>query len=267
MIAHNRSERGLSSPQQWPNFQSGADTIGCGGRFGVAADWKVRAPAIHRILPPLVFAFAIFFLHLREAFPSDAPPLPPLTSVSGSPRLPGKFVWADLVTDDVASARKFYAGLFGWTFKAYGEYVIASNDERPLCGIFARPRPKDRSAEPRWFGYISVANVDRARRDALKAGGRVLVAPQQLPKRGEQAVFADSEGALFGVIRSSAGDPQDFLAEPGDWIWIQLLSGDANRASEFYQAVGGYEVIPNTTSNRLSDFVLASEGYARATIR
>ena len=48
-----------------------------------------------------------------------------------------------------------------------------------------------------------------------KAGGRVLAPPQKMPKRGEQAVFADPEGALFGVVKSSSGDPEDFLAEPG----------------------------------------------------
>ena len=31
--------------------------------------------------------------------------LPPLTTVEKNPRLPGKFIWADLVTDDVAKAR------------------------------------------------------------------------------------------------------------------------------------------------------------------
>jgi hypothetical protein len=193
--------------------------------------------------------------------------LPPLTTVSGSPRLPGKFVWADLVTDDVPAARKFYAQLFGWRFWEMGSYTIAVNDDRPLCGMFQRPRPKDRAAEPRWFGYISVRSVGRAQEAVTKAGGRVLAAPQKMPKRGEQAVFADPEGALFGVVKSSSGDPPGFLAEPGDWIWIQLLSRDAKKASEFYRVVGGYDVLENTASNRLSDYVLASEGYARTTVR
>jgi predicted enzyme related to lactoylglutathione lyase len=100
-----------------------------------------------------------------------------------------------------------------------------------------------------------------------KAGGRVLAAPRKLPERGEQAVFADPEGAVFGVVKSSSGDPEDFLAEPGEWIWIQLLSRDARRAAEFYRLVGGYEIVENTRSNRLSDYVLASKGYARATVR
>ena len=193
--------------------------------------------------------------------------LPPLSNVSGSPRLPGKFVWADLVTDDVPAARKFYSQLFGWTFRNIGDYVVVCNDDRPLGGMFQRPRPQDQSARPRWFGYISVSNVERAKKTVTQSGGKVLLEPQKLPERGEQAVFADAEGAMFGVVKSSSGDPEDFLADPGDWIWIQLLSRDAKKASEFYRAVGGYDIVENTTTNRQSDYVLTSEGYARATVR
>ncbi len=95
----------------------------------------------------------------------------------------------------------------------------------------------------------------------------MLAASQNFPKRGEQAVFADPEGAVFGAIKSSSGDPEDFLPDPGDWIWIQLLSRDALQAANFYRAVAGYDVVPNTTSNRLSDYLLVSEGYARGTVR
>jgi uncharacterized protein len=200
---------------------------------------------------------------------TDEPPtkLPPLNTVSGSPRLPGKFVWADLVTDDVPAAQKFYAGLFGWNFRYVGDYVIACNDDRPLGGIFHRPRPADQSAQPRWFGYISVPSVNRAKKTVTRLGGKMLVQPQELPKRGLQAVFADPEGALFGVVNSSSGDSPDFLADPGDWIWIQLLSRDGRKAAEFYSAVGGYKIVENGETNRVSDFVLTSEGYARATVR
>ncbi len=194
--------------------------------------------------------------------------LPPLTSVSGSPRLPGKFVWADLVTDDAQVARGFYSRLFGWTFREAGTYLIASNDDRPLCGMFERPRPADQpQAKPRWIGYISVPNVARARKTILQAGGRMLAEPKKVPKRGEQAVFADTEGAVFGVVRSHSGDPEDFLPGHGDWVWMQLLSRDALNAAMFYRGVAGYQVNENTSSNRISDYVLSSKGYARATVR
>jgi len=209
---------------------------------------------------------AAFILCLCPQFARSQ--LPPLTTVSGSPRLPGKFVWADLVTDDVPAARKFYSQLFGWSFSDRSGYVIGMNDSRPVCGMFQHSRPAGQSqARPRWFGYISVANVDKARNEILKAGGRELAAPKKMPDRGEQAVFADAEGAIFGVVKSSSGDPEDFLADPGDWIWIQLLSRDAKKASEFYRAVGGYDVVENNSANRQSDYLLTSGGYARAAVR
>jgi predicted enzyme related to lactoylglutathione lyase len=88
-----------------------------------------------------------------------------------------------------------------------------------------------------------------------------------MPDRGVQAVFADPEGALFGVIKSSSGDPEDFLPDPGDWIWIQLFSRNAEKAADFYKAIGEYDVLENTATNRLGDYILASDGYARATVR
>ena len=110
-------------------------------------------------------------------------------------------------------------------------------------------------------------SVSKAARAVTKAGGRVLAPVKDFPQRGEQAVFADREGAIFGVMKSSAGDPEDVLAEPGDWIWIQLLSRDARSAAEFYRAVAGYEVVENTSANRLNDYVLVSKGFARGTVR
>lgn len=194
--------------------------------------------------------------------------LPPLTTVEGNPRLPGKFIWADLVTDDVAKARSFYAQVFGWQFWEVGNYIIAMNDGQPLAGMFQKARPaNETNARPRWFGYISVANVGKAQRAVTKAGGRVLAPAKDFPERGEQAVLMDREGAIFGVMKSRKGDPEDVLAEPGDWIWIQLLSRDARSAAEFYRNVGGYEVVENTSGNRLNDYVLVSNGFARATVR
>ena len=214
--------------------------------FAIAAGLAILAPRIHA---------------------GDAP-FPPLTTVEGNARLPGKFIWADLVTDDAAKARDFYARVFGWQFWGMGGYAIAMNDGQPLAGMFQKPRPaNDPKAKPRWFGYISVPSVGKAERAVVKAGGRVIAPRKDFPKRGEQAVFADREGAIFGVMKSSDGDPEDALAEPGDWIWMQLLSRDARSAADFYRIVAGYEIIENTAATRLNDYVLVSKGFARATVR
>ena len=221
--------------------------------------------------PPLTqiasLALAALLSHASAAAAADSKSLPPLSTVSGNPQLPGKFVWADLVTYDISAAAKFYSELFGWTFRDFGGYWIAQNDERPLAGFIQRPKPADASARPRWFGYVSVPSVSKAEQVVRKAGGKVVAPPQKFRKRGEQAVFLDPEGAMFGVVKSSSGDPEDFLASPGDWIWMQLLSRDGRKAADFYRAVGGYEIAENTSPGALMDFVLSSKGYARATIR
>src|SRR5512140_3252436 len=130
---------------------------------------------------------AVFLLTLGgglgPSWAADTQKLPPLTTVSGNPRLPGKFVWADLVTDDVPAAQNFYGRLFGWRFRSLGNYAIAENGDRPMAGLFQMARPKDRpEATPRWFGYISVSNVERAERVVRDQGGRTAAAPRSMPK-------------------------------------------------------------------------------------
>lgn len=215
--------------------------------------WRVILLAALIATPPLAAA--------------DTRPAADLTKET-VPRLPGKFIWAELVTDNVAVARAFYGPLLGWTFRSQGDYVLVSSNGRPLAGMLQRPRPANQpQATPRWFGYLSVTDVERAQQAVTRAGGRVVAAPHEVAARGRQAVFADPEGALFGVIHAKAGDPADTAAAPGGWIWLQLLSRDAQRAATFYHKVGGYQVSRNTADKRSSDFILSSGGIARATVR
>jgi len=58
----------------------------------------------------------VFLMLLAAVARAAEAELPPLTTVENNPRLPGKFIWADLVTDDVTKARNFYSRVFGWQF-------------------------------------------------------------------------------------------------------------------------------------------------------
>lgn len=198
------------------------------------------------------------------------PELPPLAAAPNGERLPGKFIWADLVTGDTQAARAFYALLFGWQFRSFGDgptgYAVAFNGDRPIGGVVAAAPRGGSPGMPRWVGYISVGDVPQAARAILAAGGRQLVAPRKLPARAEQAVFADPEGTVFGIMRSEAGDPEDDLAEPGEWIWIQLLTRDMAKATAFYRAVAGYDVVENLQSARANDVLLVKGEFARAAV-
>ena len=203
---------------------------------------------------------AVFLLLAATAHAQKLPP------IGEGKRLPGKFVWADLVTYDAPASVKFYKGLFGWAFADYNGYIIAENEDMPIAGIFQKTRPADPEAKPRWFGYISVPDVEDAATAVVKSGGRVLAPARKFPGRGVQAVFTDPEGALFGAIRSSSGDPQDYEADVGDWIWIQMWSRNSQKSAQFYRSVAGYEIEENTVSARSNDYVLVSEKYARGTV-
>jgi predicted enzyme related to lactoylglutathione lyase len=93
-----------------------------------------------------------------------------------------------------------------------------------------------------------------------------MVEPRTIARRGTHAIVADSQGALVGMLTSSSGDAQEFRAGTGDWVWAQLLTDKPRQAVHFYQAVFGYTGMPDTRSEGGDDYLLASQGYARAGI-
>jgi predicted enzyme related to lactoylglutathione lyase len=210
-------------------------------------------------------------LAVLGANPAAASPtfeLPPPGGLPSHEHHPGKIVWADLVTPDLASAEQFYGGLFGWTFKhiraGKTDYAVAMVDGRPIGGILQRPVPPGEHRQPAWLTFIAVRDVDEARRNALSHGAESLSAPKSYAGRGRQAVLRDPSGAAFAVLASSGGDPPDFLAEPGEWLWSALLTKDPGQSAAFYQAVFGYDVFDTDSDDGAEHVILSSDDYARA---
>lgn len=172
--------------------------------------------------------------------------LPALATPATHLRQPGRVVWHDLLTPDLAIDERFYAALFGWTFRdvqpGRRPYTVAFSDGIPVAGLLERPLPRDGGRRPQWLGYISADDVDAAMRAALAHGGRDLSMPRDYPQRGRQAVLQDPQGVAFGVVSSTSGDPPDVLAAPGQWIWSALFTQDPEHEAAFYQDVFGYDV-------------------------
>ena len=194
--------------------------------------------------------------------------LPPLVQPPSGERHPGKMIWTDLITPNLADAKRFYGGLFGWTFddirSGDTDYAVALLDGNPVGGLVQRKiRPGERR-QPAWLTFLSVANADEAEHVALAHGGKVLSPPRTYGQRGRQAVLADPQGAVFAVLQSSSGDPQDVLAEPGEWIWSSLVTNDPKADADFYQDMFGYEVFELPSDDGQDHIVLTSDDYARA---
>ena len=196
--------------------------------------------------------------------------LPPLTEPASKTYQRGKLVWLDLVTADLAGARRFYGTLFGWTFAELGDsrsaYTLAYKAGFPVSGMVERTALRNKDRQARWIGFMSVADVKGAAAIVESKGGRVLIEPRQVPSRGEMAVVADPDDAPFGLINSSSGDPVDELGPAGDWIWSLYQSPDAGSAAAFYQDLAGYEVVEADPVGQAPHFLLVSGDYARGSV-
>jgi predicted enzyme related to lactoylglutathione lyase len=198
---------------------------------------------------------------------------PPIVDPPTGQHTPGRFVWGDLVTSDVAAAADFYGKVFGWTFETYGgdddrdTYTLALADGLPIGGmVFDQRAMKGKTPSARWVGLISVKDVKASTAAVTAGGGKVVYAPIMLGERGETAVFKDPEGVLFGIVNSKNGDPPDYAGDVDEWYWVDLWTADVEKAAAFYRAVVGYEAIPIADDGPRSGLRLFSGGFARAGI-
>jgi predicted enzyme related to lactoylglutathione lyase len=201
---------------------------------------------------------------------------PPITQSPTDVRSPGRFVWGELLTRDVGAAAEFYGKVFGWTFETYGPeddlktYTVVLSGGAPIGGmVYAAPRKEDKKGEraARWVGVISVPDVQAVASYVESQGGKVLMPPRVLGERGTAGLFADPEGGLFGALNSASGDPEDYLGDENQWLWIELWAEDAARMAAFYKGIANYEVTADGSAEETAGFRLRSGGYARAGIK
>lgn len=197
----------------------------------------------HPAMPLLVSATAALVVACATA---TGPDLSGMT-FSSEPLL-GKVVWHDLVTEDLEAARRFYGGLFGWTFEestgAGGrDYVLARQGDTYVAGLVPIDSSDDGTRLSRWLPYVSVADVDEAVGRGLNAGAVVAASARDV-NLGRVAAIVDPEGAVIGLARSRIGDPDDrtTAAAPGRPVWSELLANDPAAAAAFYRSVVGYDV-------------------------
>jgi predicted enzyme related to lactoylglutathione lyase len=196
--------------------------------------------------------------------------VPPVLTPAGTEHHVGKAILMQLVTPDLVASKKFYGGLFGWTWRDMVgrgmQYAEAANDGQPVAAFIQKEMPKAERRQPSWLAFVAVRDVDAASRIAVERGAKMLSGPADFPKRGRQAVLTDPQGAVFALLASSSGDPPDELADPGEWIWSALIASDPDRAAAFYQALFDYDVFEAPTADDSEHAILATEDIARASV-
>lgn len=220
----------------------------------------------------LTGGLSMMCLGVAAIVPAVAGPfeVPAITAPATTEHLVGKVIWLDLETTDLARAKKFYSGLFGWDFRDYHadgtDYAVAMSGSRPVAGILPRRIHKGEERASAWLPFIAVRDVDSAVSTALQHHAQIESDPANFPLRGRQALLTDPEGVRFGILASSSGDPPDTAATPGTWSWTALVARDSGDEAVFYQQVFGYALLGMPMNSGFERIRLSSDGQARISV-
>ena len=201
----------------------------------------VRTAAINR--PGKVALFCIISsVLLISACATQQPVTSPITSDPAGTYQVGKFVWFDLLTNDVPGTKQFYGELFNWEFEgaASDTSVTIKNNGSAIGGIIKLERLDKDVSESRWLSHLSVADVDMAVNQFRESGADVLKEAGDAPDRGRVAVVKDPQGAILALLRTKHGDPEDTELTTGDWMWNELWTSDVMASISFYQSLSGF---------------------------
>lgn len=174
----------------------------------------------------------------------DAPE-PALQKGDGEPR--GDFIWYELLTSDIAGAKRFYDAVVGWNIQDRSDFpndyrMIGRSDGKFAGGAMQlTDEMKQHGARPTWLGYVLVPDVDAQAAAIERDGGKVLLPAFDIPNVGRVAMVADPSGAPFYIMNPipPAGDPEaksDVFSvdRPQRVRWNELSSNDDDGAVAFY---------------------------------
>jgi uncharacterized protein len=164
----------------------------------------------------------------------------------------GRFLWLELMTNDVDAAKAFYTETLGWgtqTMQSSGgpPYTMFTAASGPVGGVWSlSEEERAQGVPPHWRAYIGTPDVDAATQKAVDAGGRVLMKAMDIPGIGRMSVVTDPHGAAFGPYTPHEwpGTPLA-RAQVGEFSWHELMSGSFDEAWKLYQSLFGW----NETGN------------------
>jgi predicted enzyme related to lactoylglutathione lyase len=153
----------------------------------------------------------------------------------------------DTSQPDPEAAVDFYSGLFGWEFEdtmppeAPGRYFIGRIRGLDAAAVGSIPEALPQTAT--WNSYVWVESADEAAEKVNDAGGKALMEPFDVGDSGRMAVFADPEGAVFGVWQAKEFKGAQIVNEHGSVNFNTLNTRDAEGAKKFYGAVFGWDTL------------------------
>lgn len=157
----------------------------------------------------------------------------------------GMFCWVDLTTTDPASAKVFYAKLFGWEYEDRPTdlgipYTICQIDGYRVAGLVLMPEHMQ-GQPPCWLSYIKHDDADAVAEKVTEAGGTVTMPPIDVGTEGRLFKAQDPAGAEFCVWQPKDNTGAHLVNIPNTLVWNELQTRDAPGSLRFYHSVFGWD--------------------------
>lgn len=164
-----------------------------------------------------------------------------------TPRVNG-FCWVELAAKNTDVAKRFYQGLFKWTYREeemspeMGSYITAMLDNDSVGAMFAMPDDmKKMNIPPHWGSYILVDNCNETTKKARSLGAKVIKEPFDVMEAGSMAVLQDPCGAVFMLWQKKAVAGATAPGNKhGAFCWHELMVADPKKAVDFYSKIFGW---------------------------
>ena len=184
-----------------------------------------------------------------------------------------RFIWYELMTTDLEAGLDFYRSVVGWTASPHPGNAVGG---KPYMILEARGRGVggamqltdamcDGGARPGWVGYIGVGDVDGEARAIEAAGGRIIMAPDDIPGVGRFAMVADPAGAPFYLLDPqppAGGEPEPAkMTDPGQVGWHELYTAQGQEAAfAFYSERFGWRTVEEMDMGPMGKYRIFSAG-------
>ncbi|MEU6318753.1 VOC family protein [Streptomyces sp. NPDC047009] len=158
--------------------------------------------------------------------------------------VPGGPCWTELGTSDMEAAKRFYADLFGWRPETdprqeAGGYTVAHLGDAAVAAL----SPLYQESQPvAWNVSFAVTDAEAAAEAVRAAGGTVILGPMDVFDAGRFTVARDPGGAAFQMWQQRTFPGAGLFNAPGSLGWVELLTREPDRVTDFYTTVFGWSV-------------------------
>lgn len=158
------------------------------------------------------------------------------------------FVFTDLSTYDISTAKRFYSKVFNWSyFGNDSDYLVAQHIRKEIAGLYETPEKfKEMNMPSFWMSYIQVSNVETTVGLAKDLGGIIELVDLK-SSMGKIALIRDPLGAGFTVYEGNQLNSR-YQNRKNSLIWNELFVSDVSKVKPFYEGLFDWELNKTTTS-------------------